>query len=326
MACVVDRSDPGVRIAKIFQGFQMLKISRPLVVALLALLATPNSAQARDLVGSRSIAMGGALRASASGTAAVLLNPAAMSLAGMYVIGAAYQYRGSDNASQLSTAIVDTSTARLVHAGVFYNYTSANPSYALPAGTVSQTNTSHEVGLALSMPLGEWLILGVTGRYTSHSSSLDEGSLQGIELASISAFTMDVGGIIRLGKQFSLAVVGYNLIPLDGRFDALYPQSLGLGAAFNQDMLTASFDTVIDFTSHPEDTPKPSFHGGLEYFAVGHYALRAGVMHDTLRDATYVSGGLGLLVQKAGAEFSLRQQVSGGAETLLSMSLNLYLQ
>lgn len=300
-------------------------------LAALFLLGPSRSAAARDLIGTRAHAMGGSLRAAPLGPTSLFLNPAGMNLANMYVASALYQYRASDSAHQLSAAVVDSVTSRHIAAGLFYNFVTASPSFNLASAggptPIERSEQTHETGLSLSMPLGQWLIIGVTGRYINLSAELNEGAPEGMATPDISTVTMDVGGIIRLGAGLNLAVVGYNLIPVDDTFADYYPQALGLGAAYAiGQVATLSFDSVLDFSSDPNDEVKASFHGGAELFLSKRYAFRAGAMHDMLRESTYVSGGLALVSRRIGLEFGLRQQVDGGSETLLAFSLNLFVQ
>jgi hypothetical protein len=302
-----------------------------LALALVITAGSGRSAAARDLIGTRATGMGGALRAAALGSSSVLLNPAGMSLARMYVINTLYQWRGSDGASQLSASVVDSATSRKIAAGLFYNFSHASPEYTLggPNGPIGleQTTNTHEIGAALSMPLGQYLVIGVSGRYINHGASLNDGAPEGIELPDISTFTMDVGGVIRLGSSFNIAVVGYNLIPVDDTFSALFPQSLGLGVSYTLGtMFLAEFDTVFDFTSDKTKDVTASFHGGLEVFLGKRYVMRGGAMHSQYRDATYVSAGMGLVTKRLGIDASLRQMVDGGTETMLAFALRLFVQ
>jgi hypothetical protein len=301
------------------------------VLTLAGLLAMPTqTAAARDLQGTRAAAMGGALRAQAIGNSAVYLNPAGMSLGNMYVVTGLYQFRGSDSASQISAAVVDSQTSKRIAAGLYYNFIRSNPTFSIAsqngAVQIDQTDTTHEVGLALSMPLGRYIMLGVTQKYINHGSDLPASAPEDLPKADISAYTVDVGGIVRVGR-FNFAAVGYNLVPVDDEFTNLYPQSLGLGVsvAFGT-LFSAGFDTVLDFTSDPDNKVKPSFHGGGELFLAKRYALRVGAMHDTVRDATYVTGGGGLVFKRLSFEASVRQMVNGGDETLVALSLNLFLR
>lgn len=283
------------------------------------------AAAAQDIMSTRSLAMGGSLRAAPSGSNAVLLNPAGMSLSRAYQIGAFYQYRATDEAGHLNVSVVDSITSRLA-AGLFYSYMHSSPARIVPTGgghvfALDESTDAHSAGLSLSYPIGDIFHIGVTTRYSTHAIEQPEGTPEAYLEETASGVTMDVGGILRLAS-FNIAAVGYNLVPIEGY---RFPQLLGLGAAYNfGTTFLTEFDAVLDFTSAEET--KPSFHFGAEFFLAQAYALRAGVMHDTLREATYVTGGLGLVSKVVAVDFGLRQMVEGGAETTLSGSVRIFMQ
>jgi hypothetical protein len=100
---------------------------------------------------------------------------------------------------------------------------------------------------------------------------------------------------------------------------------LGMGVAYAfGTRLLAEFDAVLDFDR--AESVKASYHGGIEVFLAERYAIRGGVLHDTIRDGTFVTGGLGFVSRKIGLDFGLRQMVDGGAETLVAFSVRLFLQ
>ena len=277
----------------------------------------------QDLVGSRSLAMGGGLRAAPSSEAAVLLNPAGMSLSRAFQLNGLYQYRGSDSANMVNVSIVDSITAA-VAAGLYYSYIHTTPQQTLDLGNdqtfdLKETRTTHEVGLALSYPMGSAFHLGLTTKYVRQAVEQPEGTPAEAKSEGVQGLTLDVGGILQPLSFLNLAVTGHNLIPVDSK---IYPRLLGMGASFSLGTtFVAAFDTVLNFTS--AEKIKPSFHGGGELFLANAYALRGGAMHDTLRKATYATVGLGLVSSKAGLEFGLRQMVDGGSETMLAFSLRL---
>lgn len=290
------------------------------------LVGATSFASTSDLMTTRAMGMGGALRASASGPSGVFLNPAGMSLTRAYVVGALYHFRTSDSASEISAQVVDSITSRIA-AGLYYSFLIANPDrlLGLSKGNVAldTRDQTHEVGLSLSMPLGSWLMLGMTGKYINHHVSLPETAPEDLTTASISKVGMDAGGIVCLGQSLRFAVVGHNIIAID---DALYPQSLGLGLSYSfGPQLTAEFDTVLDFTSDP-DGLSTSFHGGLEALLADRFAVRLGALHDTYREATHLSAGVALVSQKLTLQFAVRQQVDGGAATVISSTIQLRLQ
>ncbi len=297
----------------------------PLWISLIALLGYGLPAAAtQDIMGSRSLAMGGSLRATPSGNNAVLLNPAGMSLTAAYQIGAFYQYRGADEAGHLNVSVVDSITSRLA-AGLFYSFMHASPRRTVPTGgghifALDESIDGHNAGLSLSYPIGNVFYFGLTSRYVSHAIEQPEGTPEAFLEETVTGVTMDVGGILRL-SSFNIAVVGYNLVPLEGD---RFPQLLGLGASYTfGTSFLAEFDTVLDFTSAEE--VKPSYHFGAELFMAKAYALRAGMMHDTLREATYVTGGFGLVSKAVAVDFGLRQMVDGGAETTVSGALRFFM-
>ena len=294
-------------------------------VLLLALWAAPAGA-ALDLLGTRGIAMGGALRASPSGESAVLLNPAGMTLTRSYVINALYEFRVSDSASLLNASVVDSLTSR-VAAGLYYSFSHATPSRVLSLGggkvfELEETRMTHEAGLAMSYPVGTYLHLGVSTRYVNISvEQPDNTPKEAVVEDDINSVTGDIGGIITPLEGLRIAVVGYNLIPVEGT-EFLTLLGLGISYTFGSRFL-AEFDTVLDFTR--EETAAASYHGGLELFLGQNVALRGGFMHDTVREASYASGGLGFISRKMGVDFGLRQMVDGGAETLLAFSIRLFM-
>ncbi|MCB9557421.1 MAG: hypothetical protein H6707_15040 [Deltaproteobacteria bacterium] len=290
-----------------------------LVLALFGLVDSSAYAE-RQMLGARAVALGGALRASAAGTAGPILNPAAMSLTRTYVMGAIYQYRGADGAHQLHFSIVDSLTSRIA-AGIFYGYSRARPQQTLsvqPALPFTETFATHEAGLSLSAPLGEMLMIGVTGKYLRHRSSLPEGVQ--LEATSINTGTVDVGGVFRLAK-FRLAVVGKNLVAID---DPAFARTLGLGLAVDLGKLLLGFDSALDFSS--ADRVKASYHGGAEIFLARAYAIRLGVEHDTLYERSHISFGGALIGPKIGLECGIRQTVAGGVETQVATALKLYMR
>lgn len=306
---------------------------RALGVAAVGLLvfgiAGPPAAAAQDLQGTRSLAMGGSLRAAPTGETALLLNPAGMTLARSYVINALYQYRGSDTGSLVNASVVDSATKKLA-AGLYYSFMHATPSRTIALGKgkiykLEETLQTHEAGLALAYPIGDMFHLGVTNKYVNQGIEQPEDiatEAKQLQRDGNSGYTLDAGLIVKLMPSLNIAVVGQNLVPLDIRE---YPRLLGMGISYALGTtLLAEFDAVLDFDS--ADEIKPSYHGGAELFFAKRYAIRGGAQHDTVRDATYVTGGVGIVVSKLALDVGLRQMVDGGSETLFAVSARLFLQ
>jgi hypothetical protein len=270
--------------------------------------------------------MGGTLRASPTGESALLLNPAGMSLTRSYILSALYQFRASDTGSLVNVSVVDSATKRIA-AGLYYSFVYSSPSQTLglPDGTtfsMEETLMTHEAGLAVSYPLGDILHLGITSKYISVGVEQPDETPDGAVDDGDSGVTMDIGLIVKIMPTLNLGVVYRNAIPMD---HPTYPRLLGMGVSYALGTrLLAEFDVQLDFDRAEE--VKPSYHGGAELFLATRYALRGGVMHDTLREATYATGGLGLVTKKLGLDFGLRQMVEGGAETLVAFSVRLFVQ
>lgn len=304
-------------------------VKRAGLVLVLLVVGLP-AAAAQDLLGTRSVGMGGTLRAAPTGETAVLLNPAGMSLTRAYIINALYQYRASDAGSLVNVSIVDSATKKIA-AGLYYSYVHASPSRTFydPTGLrfsgvfdLEETIQAHEVGLSLSYPLANLIHLGVTNKYINVKVEQPEDTPEVVQDDGDAGYTMDIGLIVTPLPGLNLGVVYSNAIPVEHPY---YTRQLGMGLAYSMGTsFLAEFDAVLDF-DRSEDV-KASYHGGAELFLGSSFALRGGVMHDTYRKATFATGGLGLVTRKLALDFGLRQMVDGGAETLLAFSVRLFLQ
>jgi len=266
------------------------------------------------------------LRASPTGESAILLNPAGMTLLRSYIVSGLYQFRVSDEASLVNASVVDSATNKIA-AGLFYSFSHASPSKMLlqPGSqpfALEETIMTHEAGLALAYPFGSYLHIGLITRYVNITVEQPENTPDSVKLEDIDTVTMDFGAIIVPFSSLRLAVVGYNVVPVEGYE---FPIQLGLGIsyAFGSKFL-AEFDTVLDFSR--DETVAASYHGGAELFLANLVALRGGFQHDTFREASYVSGGVGFITRKVGIDLAVRQMVDGGAETLLAVSIRMFVQ
>ncbi len=307
------------------------------LVASLAVLGRAPRAGADDIVGTRALGMADALSAAAVGSAAVHLNPSGMTLVRGYVVEGAYGYRGTDGVSSSDASIVDTMTSR-IGAGVFFNYLTASPKAGtfLPGTLPSDgkvDRSGYQLGLALALPLAEFLHLGATGKYATYESKTT--GLPALDVGS--GFTMDAGATLRLGSLVNLAVAGTNLIDLKTRET---PVGLGFGAAlFALEVLVLDFDVRFDFSSFQDaagrDQVVPKYAFGGELFLQS-FALRAGYLND--RGARYAAGrtplplqfatfGLSIVGKGGALDAGLRQQVSGSGdhESLFNVGLRLFL-
>jgi hypothetical protein len=249
-----------------------------------------------------------------------------MTLNRAYMVNSLYQYRASDSGHLLHASVVDSATKRIA-AGLYYNFIHASPSRTLQGNTkLEETLKTHEVGLALAYPLAQLLHLGLTGKYVTidiEQTLENDGTVPPeAKNEGDSGFTMDIGAVIKPLPALNLAVVYANVIPIE---NSQYNRQLGFGVAYALGTrFLAEFDTVLDFDKAEE--VKVSYHGGAELFLGAFYGFRGGVMYDTFREATYVSGGFGIVAKKIALDFGLRQMVDGGAESMVAFSVRLFLQ
>ena len=298
------------------------------VIIMVALAAWSPSAAADEIVGVRALGMGGALRAAPTGSAAVLLNPAGMSLTRTYVVEGDYEYRVRRDGHAAHVGVVDSITSKVVAAGLYYNFFYSRPEVFEPTmqKKIKLAKQGHQAGLAISVPLGSHLILGANGRYqyfktVSQRRDPDTGERQDYTVETINTAGIDVGAIARITDYLNLAVVGTNLIPTDS-MEA--PLQLATGVAFRYGKyLLADVDVVLDFEV-PERKKMVNVHGGVEGFFADHFAVRAGTLYRSYWDAVYVSGGFGYLNPKVAVEAAFSQQVQGGIETQFGFSLRVF--
>jgi hypothetical protein len=66
--------------------------------------------------------------------------------------------------------------------------------------------------------------------------------------------------------------------------------------------------------------------GGIEYLASGLAPLRFGYAYDQGRDQSFLTGGLGFVDPRFGAQLSLRQSINGRGETSLFLGVQYFVQ
>jgi len=303
-----------------------LVVSRVLLAACL-LLSSGGTARANDMNTPRSLAMGGAMRAAATGASAIFLNPAGMTLVRGYAVEAFYDFHVRANGHYAHSSVVDSVSSKWVSAGIFYNLAILRPElYERSTGDKRTLHVDgHETGVALAVPLGRHFSLGTTIKYQYYKAkaTVKDGE-DNVEqtVDRINNVGVDVGVVALLGKGFSLGASGMNLVP---QHSSWAPMSLGLGVAYSyKTYLTAAFDVLLDFTS--KDKTIVDYHGGLEGFFAGKYAVRAGASHRALTGGTYVTAGFGYVNPKAGVDVFLVQQVDGGVETRIGFAVKLYVR
>jgi hypothetical protein len=292
---------------------------RTLPVALAGVLVAvtasrPVRADADSLVedqGPREVALGGAMRAMATGSMATTLNPAGLALSRDLVFEGGYGYRPGDSASVLQLSACDSTGA--APGCFYYHYLTASPTI----GGMDEHRRAHLVGFALSRQILPHILIGGTVKYFNYKSDL-----MGEQDAS--GFNWDIGVTARLSDLVNVAAVGYDLW---GKESSQFPRGVGAGiSARPLPALTMAFDALwnLDATGSTG-----RYGGGLEYFLSTRggqmgYPIRVGAAHDVALGGTYVSGGLGITSVKVGFDIGARREVSGGDELLVTASLRFF--
>ncbi len=263
-----------------------------------------------DLLGPREVALGDAMRASATGASAIALNPAGLPLSRDVVFEGGYGYRGSDSASLFGISACDTTAG--VPGCLFYDYAGASPE--LDGATMS--TTTHVGGIASAYSITPRVFLGSTLKYFHFDSNVPYQP-------SASGFNWDLGTTVRLTDMINIGAVGYNLL---GATSTQFPRAVGGGLMARPfPLLSVSFDSRWRL-----DGPSGArYGGGLEFFprtSSGQtgFPIRAGALHDNTLGATFLSAGFGVAAMKYGVDIAARRGISGSSETLVIASMRFY--
>ena len=325
------------------------------IAALLTSLPTAHGAEPQ--VGLRSLAMGDSLRAMATQSEGMLLNPSGLALTKQFQVSGFYSLRLPSVGHFLHASMSDSITNSHFALGLYYNYLHETPhfAYRLRNGgdSFAQTvqgaeiiRTGHESGTALAVPIGERVSIGATlkyGYYTLRSQlgqdmappgqSAADGRIDaenGVDLGSVGhVVTFDVGATVRPFGGLHIGVVGQNLWPHGYEMPTLL--GIGLGYQFTDRLMLAA-DTVINFTGNEtcvdmsgascgETVRRTTVRFGIggEYAIAGKVPLRLGYLYDDNLHRHHATFGLGYMSSDPGfaLDVSVRQAVNAGQETVL---------
>jgi hypothetical protein len=295
---------------------------RAAAIVLLIAFAVTRPAQAfEDFEGTRALAMGGATRAWALADSAVLLNPSGMSLAKAYNVEAAYAYGTRLSEQFFHASVVDSTSGSNLAGGLYYTY-----HLDKPAGLAGH---GHEVGAALSLPLGDSIALGGTLKWFRLDGADDNPARAALLAAPTSdGLTCDVGATVRPMSSISFGVVGVNLID---RHSGQVPKMLTYGVAYLPvpDLVLAADGVTSlardDFTGRRGTGVK----AGLEASVAQRVALRAGGGIDPIAGAGYLAVGFSAVSEVAAVDVGARGDLfpyrAGTSRNLiLGLSLRLF--
>ncbi len=241
-----------------------------------------------ELVGARSLAMGGAHRGLGTSNDTIYLNPAGMSVAQRYAVELNYGYSPFDKLTDLNVSAVDSKSGP-VAGGISYTHTRGDGGRTDPA--------LHRVYIAASYALTSMVALGTTVKHV-RGDFVEDGRRR-----SLALYSGDVGVMIRAGDALSFGATAHNVVKEE--LARMLPLSFGVGAALNLASLVVVADFDID-TRRPEDTLE-NYRVGAEYFLANAFPLRVGYTNAPYTDRagtrsreSVVTAGAGWLNQSGG--------------------------
>jgi hypothetical protein len=265
-------------------------------------------------------ATGGAVRALSSSTHALFVNPANLTAARVYHLGAFAQIVPEARRQSYGAAAVDSlvSSARVAGGlGATYNFQDVDG--------IDRRWT--DLRFALAYPLADQFFMGVGGRYLWLSEN-GTGPL-GKSLASsglpdariVKGFALDAGATLKAGKHLALSIVGNNLNNPDHGFQ---PTSVGGGIGLVISDFSAEADLMADFTTWDRTTVRPMV--GLEGLFADHVAARLGYRFDQGASSHSVAIGGGYIDRAFDIDVGVRRVVSGDTATSVTFGFTYHLE
>ncbi len=276
--------------------------------------------------------MGGAARAIADGPDGLFVNPAGLASKKHYILSANYNWTQEANAHRPGAVIIDSVTTQ-VAAGIGYNF-----EHRFNSGDLS----IHRLQLGLAYNIGGIFMIGISGKYTIASrlpTSIDKiyepidpenpnaprralDNAFAVPALNFQGFTGDAGVLFTPIQYFSLAFVGYNLIP-NPAIAEFAPIAIGMGAAGHVVGLELDVDAVIDFSTRFK--PSARVHFGAEYAIVGMVPVRAGFLIDGVGGDKFWSLGAGFRHTSFGLDLAYRNAIDRSNNRTLAISFEYYM-
>lgn len=291
---------------------------RSLVLAVLGLGTLLAGAPARadsndDFLTPRELAVGEAMRGSATGQIGVDLNPSGIGLNRELAFEGGYGYRSADKASLISASACDSTTN--LPGCFFYHYAGASPTNPLD---LDVHTTTHVGGLALSRMLLPRVAIGATVKYFHFATDVPAQN-------GASGWAFDLGATVRLNDSISAGASAENMWTTNDNPE--FPRTVGGGVyARPISMLALSFDMRWRLAGTNQDA---RYGGGAQLFlpisnGQGGLPISVGALRDNGLAATYISGGLGYAAGTWALDVGGRHAVSGPKDNMIIFSLRVY--
>ena len=250
----------------------------------------------------RAAAMGGAHAAIATGNDALTVNPAGISQQRRYHVEVDGLYDPHFPAEALIVSVADTTTSAVGTGLIFSRWGS---------GQAEGRGEGWYGAFAYSYTVGQYYLGGETKYYRFTTPD-----------GLVRQFAQDFGILARSGS-FSYAAVVQNVstsaVPA-------FPLMTTAAIAWGSD---TSWHLAFDYKADLSDTKnvKHRGSGGFEWLVGQSIAFRGGATWDATHDLWWLSAGIGLLTEKAGAQFVVRRRLTGGAfDQFFEVGITLYLE
>jgi opacity protein-like surface antigen len=258
----------------------------------------PRAEELRNILSARGYGMGGAWRALGVSAEAGTGNPAAVAAFRTYRIelSGAWDWVGKDAFGMV--AVSDATTSQLA-AGVSYQLVSL--------GKGAERATANLSTVALALPLGESLMVGVSSRYL-----LMRGARQA------NAVTGDAGLLFRPSEFLTLGFSAHNLIDTGNpELTRYYSAHAGVFAG----LLTLAADVRADFQTYNRTTL--TYSGGLEYVLGENFPVRGGYTWNGFTHSSEFGVGIGLLTAGGGLDLAYHQDLGGEKGRLVALTFKM---
>lgn len=256
-----------------------------------------------DLVGARALALG-AYRGIAAGNDGIWTNAASLAARKRYAVETYWlldHAQGQNQIQVLGTSIVDSQTAG-VTGGFGYTYVLSGPWQG------------HLLQVPIAFQLTDRFFLGVTGKYQSLDGPLGD---------AMRAANFDASAYWQVTNQLAIGFSGYNLLEAGHRY--VEPRAIGGGISYGDDRrFHLSFDWRGDLQRQKEMTHL--FAVGGEVLVGDNFPLRASYLTDRTRNASFVSGGIGVVTAAGFAlDLSYRQGLDDTSDRVFAAAVKLFL-
>ena len=268
----------------------------------------------------RTMALGGAQRATSYAVGGLFMNPANMARTAVYHVGGHSEIWPEAKRVSFGGAAVDSIVnTKGVAGGVGYTWNQQDKD-----GLGRQYN---DLRFALAVPMLDKFFLGLGGRYLwlaqdgtgELGESLASGGLADERI--IEGISFDAGVTVKPTESLYLSVVGNNLSDPGNGFQPLTTGG-ALGYAVNEFGIEG--DVVFDFTTWDDTTIRAM--GGAELLLADSVPIRVGYRYDAGAETHAVSGGIGYTDTTFSCDAAVRRVVSGEKATAIVIGLTLHLE